>query len=84
MLDAVSLARILHSGFSKGEDTKLNDELAYYEQEMLKRSSAKVLASAEAAKILHSDVAIMEGNATRGGVALHQKKKTKTNTRKRG
>ena len=40
--------------------------LAKFELDMLKRSAGKVKASAEAAKFLHSEVAIMEGNVTRG------------------
>lgn len=36
---------------------------------MLDRSAVKVKASAEAAKFLHTEVAIQEGNVTRGGAA---------------
>lgn len=41
-----------------------------FEVEMLERSAVKVKKSAEAAKFLHSEVAISEGNKTRGAAAL--------------
>ena len=44
----------------------LEERLAKFESDMLKRSAGKVKASADAAKFLHSEVAIMEGNVTRG------------------
>jgi len=43
--------------------------LQQYEEEMLERSAVKVHASAEAAQFLHTDVAIQEGNVTRGAAA---------------
>ena len=39
---------------------------------MLKRSAVKVKASAEAANFLHTDIAIVEGNVTRGAAAEQQ------------
>lgn len=47
----------------------LGDILGRFEAEMLSRSSVKVKASAEAAKFLHTEVAIQEGNVTRGAAA---------------
>jgi hypothetical protein len=47
----------------------LTDALEEYEAEMIKRSAAKVKASSEAAKFLHSDIAISSGDVTRGGAA---------------
>lgn len=44
--------------------------LAEFEEEMLQRSAVKVARSADAASFLHSDIAICEGNVTRGSVAL--------------
>ena len=42
------------------------DVLQPYEKEMIDRSSIKVKQSAEAAKFLHSDVVLQEGNVTFG------------------
>lgn len=50
----------------------LEDIMLEYENNMLERSSSKVIASSEAAKFLHTEVAIMEGNVTRGAAASHQ------------
>ncbi|CAB9527972.1 Zeaxanthin epoxidase, chloroplastic [Seminavis robusta] len=57
-------------------DTSLDCEAAIleklletYETEMLERSSVKVEASAKAAHFLHTNVAIQEGNVTRGAAA---------------
>ena len=79
MLDAVLLARKLHSASHVNnrkkhiDDMPLSDRiaasLAQFEDEMLERSSIKVKKSADAAKFLHTHVAISEGNVTRGQVA---------------
>jgi len=78
LLDAVLLARSLYKAFrvinNQGRshhDLKISVEeaLENFESSMLKRSSGKVKASAEAAKFLHSDIAIIEGDCTRGGAA---------------
>ena len=71
LLDAVLLARHIYNEYrdkKDGVNTKegLEETLAKFEADMLKRSAGKVRASAEAAKFLHSEVAIMEGNITRG------------------
>lgn len=65
LLDALSLSRTL----CKSSDTDLAGALRDYENEMLSRSAVKVKASAEAARFLHTNVAIQKGNVTRGGVA---------------
>ena len=74
LLDALSLARTLYKHYlspstDKDEATILSDVLLEYEEEMLARSSVKVKASAEAARFLHTEVAIQEGNVTRGAAA---------------
>lgn len=75
-MDAVLLARKLARTVDRrtlkdgNQDDALPAALAEFEEEMLKRSAVKVAKSADAAKFLHSDVAISEGNITRGGVAL--------------
>ena len=51
---------------------RIRDALAMFEEEMLERSSVKVLKSAEAAKFLHTEVAIQEGNITRGAAASNK------------
>jgi hypothetical protein len=52
---------------SRNVDLQLLDNiLRTYEAEMIPRTATKVQASAEAAKFLHTDVAIREGNITRG------------------
>lgn len=80
LLDAVGLARAIHGMFrasANGMDggtlaSNIDAALAQFESEMLRRSADKVKASAEAASFLHSDVAIMEGNVTRGAAAAVQ------------
>jgi len=83
LLDAVLLARKLSSAARVNNNKKLKDNehnindrirdaLAIFEEEMLERSSVKVLKSAEAAKFLHTEVAIQEGNITRGAAASNK------------
>ncbi len=70
LLDALALAR----GISKGcrslslwrEAGVRESVLMEFETEMLKRSSVKVKDSAEAAKFLHSEVVLHEGDEPRG------------------
>jgi len=76
LLDALSLARallraIIHDPSDPSYDisSRLENELQVYESSMLQRCEVKVKASAEAAKFLHSEIAILEGNCTRGGAA---------------
>ena len=67
LLDALSLARaILRSA------TPLQD----YNREMLARSAVKVQASADAARFLHSTVAIQKGDVTRGGAVAAASKQS--------
>ena len=59
---------------ARGDCSEDNDDsqaaaLADFEAEMLERSAVKVQASADAAKFLHTSVAIQEGNVTRGAAS---------------
>ena len=69
LLDAVLLARTLCKTLqAKGDGSEvkeIEDALAEFESEMLNRSAAKVKASADAAKFLHTEVAVAEGNHPR-------------------
>ena len=72
LLDALSLAREITKKCTKSSNWKeigirksiLND----FESEMLSRSATKVKDSAEAAKFLHSETVLQEGNEPRGSV----------------
>jgi salicylate hydroxylase len=68
-LDAVLLARALSAGFRFKDSDALSKSLAAFEETMLERSAVKVRASADAAKFLHSDLAVAKGNITRGAAA---------------
>ena len=46
---------------------RLEDEMTRYKEDMLRRVAPKVQASADAARFLHTDVALAQGNCTRGG-----------------
>ena len=48
-------------------------ELRKFEEQMMERSAVKMKASFDAAKFLHTDAAIAEGNVTRGAVASLQR-----------
>ncbi|MFV0154861.1 FAD-dependent monooxygenase [Empedobacter falsenii] len=68
LLDALLLAKKIKSvcqNQGKNHDLR-NDILQPYEKEMIERSSVKVKKSAEAAKFLHSDIVLKEGNVTFG------------------
>ena len=69
LLDAVLLARTLYKAFQVPKDgsdeMNIEQSLADFESEMLSRSAAKVKASADAAKFLHSEIAVAEGNHPR-------------------
>lgn len=72
LLDALSLAREITTKCTKSSNWKeigirksvLND----FESEMLSRSAIKVKDSAAAAKFLHSELVLQEGNEPRGSV----------------
>lgn len=68
LLDALSLARTLYKKGTPVEGSATTT-LREFEAEMLPRSAAKVKASAEAARFLHTDVAIYEGDMSRGDAA---------------
>jgi 2-polyprenyl-6-methoxyphenol hydroxylase-like FAD-dependent oxidoreductase len=70
LLDALSLARHLHHA----NDKVVSAALVTFEQEMISRSAVKVRASAEAARFLHTDVAIQRGDVTRGAAAAAGKR----------
>lgn len=55
----------VHDNFNQ----RIRNALAKFEDEMIERSAVKVEKSADAAKFLHSEVAISKGNVTRGAVA---------------
>lgn len=75
LLDALSLARTIYSTKKKGK-CSLQRLISDFEREMLDRSSVKVKASAQAAHFLHTDVAISEGDVTRGAAnRKHQQQK---------
>jgi len=69
LLDALSLARSVVRATHKRNKTDIPTALEDYHAEMVERSAVKVKASAEAAQFLHSNVAIQEGNVTRGAAA---------------
>ena len=67
LLDALSLAREIY----KADDAtagSVKRALREFEAEMIARSAVKVKASAEAARFLHTALAIREGNMTRGRI----------------
>jgi salicylate hydroxylase len=68
LLDALLLANKIKLAFmNQSNEINLREEILNpFEQEMIKRSSVKVKKSAEAAKFLHSDVVLEEGNVTFG------------------
>jgi len=67
-LDALSLARSIY-GEGCPEAGSVQKSLREFEAEMMPRSALKVKDSAAAATYLHSDVAICEGDFTRGDAA---------------
>jgi 2-polyprenyl-6-methoxyphenol hydroxylase-like FAD-dependent oxidoreductase len=75
LLDAVLLAQKLFDAKRKNDKARGNvhdlvpDALAEFEAEMLQRCAVKVKKSADAARFLHSEVAITAGNVTRGAAA---------------
>lgn len=68
LLDALLLAQKITTAFQdhKNEINIREKVLQPYEIEMIERSSIKVKKSAEAAKFLHSDIVLEEGNVTFG------------------
>ena len=68
LLDALHLAQKITSVYNDRKDVDLRkDVLEPFEKEMMDRSSVKVKKSAEAAKFLHTDIVLQEGNITFGG-----------------
>jgi 2-polyprenyl-6-methoxyphenol hydroxylase-like FAD-dependent oxidoreductase len=70
LLDALSLARAISKGcnpLSPWREFGIRKSvLTEFETEMLERSASKVKSSAEAAKLLHSEIVLHEGNGPRG------------------
>ena len=75
LLDALQLARTL---YSVNDADALGAAMEVFEREMLDRSAVKVQASAKAAQFLHSEIAIQEGNVTRGAAAASTADDSKT------
>jgi 2-polyprenyl-6-methoxyphenol hydroxylase-like FAD-dependent oxidoreductase len=72
LLDALSLARIITKKCKPSSNWReigiRKSALTDFESEMLTRSAIKVKDSADAAKFLHSEIALHEGNEPRGSV----------------
>ena len=70
LLDALALARGISKGCrasSQWREIGLRESvLTEFEEEMISRSASKVQDSAEAAKFLHSEIVLHEGNEPRG------------------
>lgn len=70
LLDALSLARAINQSCGPNSNWKTkrikNIVLNAYESEMMQRTASKVKDSAEAARFLHSEVALYPGNEPRG------------------
>ena len=70
IIDALVLARCLYSSnLLHPQRQSLDNALRQYEEEMMERSSSKVLKSRLAAKYLHSEDALTEANVTRASAA---------------
>jgi 2-polyprenyl-6-methoxyphenol hydroxylase-like FAD-dependent oxidoreductase len=73
LLDALSLAREITKKCTKSSNWKeigiRKSVLNEFESEIITRSASKVKDSAEAAKFLHTEIALFEGNQPRGSVA---------------
>ena len=69
LLDALALARAISNGCRPRSQWRTsgirNTVLSQFETEMLARTASKVIESAEAAKFLHSEVVLREGNEPR-------------------
>lgn len=77
LLDAVALARALRAHERLGEHKlSLPAALQRFEQEMLTRSRAKVMASSEAVELLHSAAATAKSNSTRARSARDNERGT--------
>lgn len=74
ILDALSLAKLITKECRPSSNWKeigiRNKVLNEFEKEMITRSAVKVKGSAEAAKFLHSDIALHEANEPRGRCLL--------------
>lgn len=70
LLDAINLARAIYKGCKSASHWKKigirESVLNTFDEEMLQRTASKVQESAEAAKFLHTEIALFEGNEPRG------------------
>jgi len=68
LLDALLLARMIyrHATVGDQQDASYQEVLDSFEKEMFNRTRSKVLASAHAARVLHSDVVLKKGDHPRG------------------
>ena len=70
LLDALSLARVITKKCKPGTNWKTinikKNILNSFETEMIARSASKVTGSRQAAKLLHSEIVMNEGNGPRG------------------
>ena len=69
LLDAVGLACAVRRAAPFGGERRLADCLGEYEDEMRRRSEAKVMASRAAAEQLHSEQATAPSDCTRAAAA---------------
>ncbi|GMH49245.1 hypothetical protein TrRE_jg8217 [Triparma retinervis] len=68
LIDALKLGRIMGGVKDWGDGGKMGEMLGGFEREMQSRAGVKVAKSREAAKFLHTDVVLEEGDVTRGGM----------------
>ena len=70
LLDALSLARNIYKGCKNNTAWRANgiraSVLNNFEAEMMARSASKVKSSAAAARLLHSEIVLEEGDGPRG------------------
>lgn len=72
LLDALALVRSIYKHCKTAgsyDSNSLERAVKEFEVEMLVRSAVKVEASAEAARFLHTEIAIQKGNVTRGAAS---------------
>ena len=73
LLDALALARMIYTSSESDIKSHLRERvLTPFEEEMMTRSAVKVKESRAAAKFLHTDIVLKEGNITRGGFAKQE------------
>jgi 2-polyprenyl-6-methoxyphenol hydroxylase-like FAD-dependent oxidoreductase len=68
LIDGLKLARLMSKVEDWGDGGEVGGMLGEFEREMQGRAGVKVEKSREAAKFLHTDVVLEEGDVTRGGM----------------